>query len=162
MRFMGLTRPFFLLAAVLSLGAGSALAQQAASEGRKVDKQSQPKASAAKDKEKPSLAEATRVSTADAVRETAADAARPKNGEAQGSGAPDVLEFRPADAATRDDGEATVVPKGKSTLKNIHGNAYGLDSASGKQAGGAVGVTSKKGKSSVYVETNHQTASEPH
>ncbi len=162
MRFMGLTRPFFLLAAVLSLGAGSALAQQAASESPKADKQSQPKPSAAKDKEKPSLAEATRVSTTEAVRETAADAARPKNSEAQGSGAPDVLEFRPADAATQDASKTTAAPKSKSALKNVHGNAYGLDSAYGKQAGGAVGATSKKGKSSVYVETNHQTASEPH
>lgn len=162
MRLMGLIKPFFLLAAVLSLGAGSALAQQAASESPKADKQSQPKPFAAKDKEKPSLAEATRISTADAIRETAADAARSKNGETQGSGAPDVLEFRPADVVTQDTVKATAAPKSKSALKNVHGNAYGLDSAYDKQAGGAVGATSKKGKSSVYLETNHQTASEPH
>jgi hypothetical protein len=51
----------------------------------------------------------------------------------------------------------------KSPLKDVHGQVDGsLGNAGWQQAGAAAGATSKNGKTSVFVQTNHATAQEPH
>ncbi len=53
--------------------------------------------------------------------------------------------------------------KGK-WLKNVHGEVYGATGsggAPGNQAGGAVGATSKSGKTSIFMQTDHVSGPEP-
>jgi len=123
----------------------------------------QPKSSTTRSKEKPVLAEATHVSTADAAHKAAV--AQGHGGEAA-SQASDVLEFHAASPGAQDSvSAATTKESKKSPLKSVHGDAYGaLDSrGAGKQTGGAVGATSKGGKASIYVEgdRSHDTTSAP-
>ena len=129
----------------------------------------QVKSSTARSKEKPALAEATRVSTAEAARKAAEAKAQGHGSDraSETSGAPDVLEFRATSPSAQDSaGAAATKESNKSALKSVHGNAYGASDgrAAGKRAGGAVGATSKGGKASIYVETDrsHDTTPAPH
>jgi hypothetical protein len=52
----------------------------------------------------------------------------------------------------------------KSALKSIHGevdDALAPGSGGANQVGGAVGATSKSGKTSIFLQTNHTTVQEP-
>jgi len=128
----------------------------------------QSKSSATRSKEKPALAEATRVSTAEAACKAAEVEAQghPSDPASQASGAPDVLEFHAAGPGAQDSAGAATKESKKSTLKSVHGDAYGASDGrgAGKQVGGAVGTTSKSGKASIYVETDraHETTTAPH
>jgi len=155
--------------AVLSvscLAALSAWAQQDTPKSPNKGQLAPPKAST-HSKERPALAEATRVSTAEAARLAAEVKAQGHGSDPafEASGAPDVLEFRPASPRAQDSAGAVSTKESK-RLKSVHGDAYGaLDSrGAGKQAGGAVGATSKGGRSSIYVETDrsHDTATAAH
>ena len=161
-------RLYILLLAVFCLAAFSGAAQQGTPVAPDKDHNSQSKSSTSKSKDKPTLADATRVSTADAARKAAKDMAKGRGGDtaAEASGAPNVLEFHPDGPGAQGAAVALSRESKKSTLKNIHGDAYGaLDSrGSGRRAGGSVGATSKGGKSSIYVETDrsHDTTPAPH
>ena len=149
-----------LVFSVCSIPALPAWAQQGTPAPPDQGQPAQSKSSTTRSKEKPTLAEATRVSTAEAARKAAeVDAqSRGSNPASQPSGAPDVLEFRVASPGARDSvGAATTKGSKKSALKSVHGDAYGaLDgSGAGKQTSGAVGAASKSGKASIYVETDH-------
>ncbi len=128
---------------------------------------------ASKTETKRALADATRVSTKEAVK----TAAQTKTKASEAGTAPegtsnesDVLEFRPA--APTDNGTSGVITlpskdSKKSAVKNVHGTVYGSANAQGagnRRTGGAVGASSKSGKTSVYVETDQsRTAqSSPH
>jgi hypothetical protein len=53
----------------------------------------------------------------------------------------------------------------KSRLKNVHGEvdgALGSGIVGGNQIGAAAGATSKSGKTSIFVQTNHATTQEAH
>ncbi len=114
---------------------------------------------------KPVLVNATRVSTDAAARsaakeETEKPAAARKTKD---SGESAVLEFKPA-GPNAGSGEVVVLPKDSKKKKNIHGEVYGTTGAqaAGTQGGGgAVGATSKSGKTSVYVETERQRTTPP-
>ncbi len=114
---------------------------------------------------KPVLVDATRVSTDAAARsaakeETQKSAAAKKTKDSNQSA---VMEFKPA-GPNVGSGEVVVLPKDSKKKKNIHGEVYGTTSAqaAGTQGGGgAVGVTSKSGKTSVYVETERQRTNPP-
>jgi len=129
----------------------------------------QSKSSTTRSKEKPTLAEVTRVSTAEAARKAAKVEAQGHGSDpdSEASGAPGVLEFHAAITGAQDAaGAATTKESKKSGLKSLHGDAYGaLDGrGAGKQTGGAVGAISKSGKASIYVETDrsHETTPAPH
>jgi hypothetical protein len=124
---------------------------------------------------KPSLLEATRVSTENARRGAAADLARqdktglaapkvwaPATADSESS---TVLEFHPAEANAGASASQAASSKNsnKSALKNVHGSAYGstVPGNSNHQVGGSAGVTSKSGKTSVYVETDQSRAASP-
>jgi hypothetical protein len=118
---------------------------------------------------KPALAEATRVSTAEAARKAAEVKVQAHGSDvaSQASGASDVLEFHAGSPGAEDPLVAANTKESKkSALKSVHGDAYGaLDGrGAGKQTGGAVGATSKGGKASVYVETDrsHDATPAPH
>lgn len=123
------------------------------------------KESTAKAQKKPVLVDATRVSTDAAAqsaikKETQQSTASKKSKDANDSV---VFEFRPA-APNSESGDALVLPKGSKKKKNIHGEVFGTAAAQGAGAqggGGAVGATSKSGKTSVYVESEHQRTTPP-
>ena len=158
-----------VLLSVSYLAAFPASAQQDTRTHPDKGQPAQPKASTTRSKEKPALAEATRVSTAEAARKAAEVKVQGHGSDvaSQASGASDVLEFRAGSPGLEDPGVAANTKESKkSALKSVHGDAYGaLDShAAGKQTGGAVGATSKGGKASIYVETDrsHDTTPAPH
>ena len=134
----------------------------------KTNLSSQPSESASKSKEKPALAGATRVSTTEAARNAAKDVVK-EHGDgtaSEPSATPDVLEFHPDDSRGQSSAGAGIAPSSgskKSTLKNVHGDAYGVLGSRGaaRQAGGSVGASSKSGKSSIYVETDRSRESTP-
>jgi hypothetical protein len=158
-----------LLLSVSCLAAFPALGQQDTPTRPDKVQPGQSKSSTRGTKEKPALAEATRASTANAARTAAAVAAQRHGSDPASppSGVSDVLEFRAASPDVQDSvAAASTKDSKKSALKSVHGDAYGvMDSrGAGKQAGGAVGATSKGGKTSIYVETDraHDTAPAPH
>lgn len=123
-----------------------------------------PQAEARKASSKPALAEATRVSTDEAVR----NAAQKKAGTSAAEDAPSesddsaVTELRPgAQTPEASSAESPKISK-KSSSRNIHGSVYGASGGeSTRRSGGSVGATSKNGKTSVYVETNRSRESQP-
>ena len=165
-----------LLWTVFCLANFSAAGQQSTptTSGRKQPPESPPgrdaqlKPSTPKLKEKLTLADVTRVSTAEATRKAAKDLAkdRGRDSPSEASGVSDVLEFHPAEADLQ--GVPTTLSKEskKSALKNVHGDAYGaLDGrGAGRRAGGSVGATSKSGKTSIDVQTDrsHESTPVPH
>jgi hypothetical protein len=158
-----------VLLSVSCLAAFPASAQQDTPAGPDSGQPAQPKASTTCSKQKPAIAEATRVSTAEVARKAAEVKVQGHGSDAasQASGASDVLEFRAGSPGAEDPVVAANTKESKkSALKSVHGDAYGaLDShAAGKQTGGAVGTTSKGGKASIYVETDrsHDTTPAPH
>jgi len=156
-----------LLSAVFCLPAFSATTQQGTPATPDRDQSAQTKLSTAKSKQK-SLADFTRVSTADTARKAAKDLAKESvtDNASEASGASDVLEFHAADPGTQGAAATLAKEPKKSALKNVHGDAYGALETRGaaKRAGGSVGATSKSGKSSIYVETDHthETTPAPH
>ncbi len=115
----------------------------------------------AKPKKKPSLAELTRVNTEEAARSAANKRNKGKTAS-QPSGVsnePDVLELQPSASNHEEaDSGAAVKASGskKSPVKNVHGAVYGAADPEhpARAAGGAVGASSKGGKTSVYIETD--------
>jgi hypothetical protein len=124
-----------------------------------------PAATATHSKEKPALDDITRVSTDQAVQSAARSASKKQSAENR-TGEPaqsEVLEFRPA--ATDQDSPkhtTTTTPESrKSKVKNVHGTVYGsLDAAdaANRSTGASAGVSSKSGKSHIYVETERSRA----
>ncbi len=103
------------------------------------------------------------VSTATIAQKAAHDLSQGQ--EVKGSNLPlagdTVSEFRAADVAG---GVTAAGPDSKSKPAKVHGKVYGMAGAAGsstRQAGGAVGVTSKSGKTSVYVGVDRSHASSP-
>jgi hypothetical protein len=154
-----------LVFSVSCLAALPASAQQDTAARPDKGQPAQPKSSTARSKEKPTLAEATRVSTAEAARKAAAVEAQGHGSEpaSQASSAPDVLEFHAASPGAQDSAGAATTKESKTALKSVHGDAYGAlgSRGAGKQTGGAVGATSKSGKTSIYVETDRSHDSTP-
>jgi hypothetical protein len=119
---------------------------------------------AAKPAKKASLADATRVSTDDAARQAIQQQSpdRAAKDSSIAAGESDVVEFKPAPPIAKDDDSVVVRNSGDSKkLKKVHGEAYGAAGAGSHREGGAVGATSKGGKTAVYVETDHSQASPP-
>ena len=120
-----------------------------------------PSATARKVQEKAVLSDAVRVNTkaaaVSAAKQKANKAASEKN--RKGSSSEDILEFRPTTPDSAASG-GTVVSKGskKGPLKGVHGTVYGSTDSKvtgTHNAGGALGASSKSGKTSIYVETDH-------
>jgi hypothetical protein len=127
-----------------------------------------------KSDKKLSLADVTRVSTAEAAKNAAKESTKDNSKDqdvlksADGNGQSGVLEFQPATV-----GDPSTSPAAhpeatkKHALSKVHGEAYGaLDpkNTGTHRTGGAVGATTKSGKTSVYVETNQSksTSNTPH
>jgi hypothetical protein len=151
-------RTLLLSAAVCLLIGAAAISQDSAKKG---PDSPNAKGSVSSTDKKPALAQATRVSTDEAMRSAAQKQAKKATDEEtpDKTPEPDVLEFRPAAKGAESSGGAVVVPQKdskKSALSNVHGTVHGsLDpKGSGAQRTGAsVGASSKSGKTAVYVET---------
>ncbi len=115
-------------------------------------------------KKKLVLSDATRVSTDTAVGDAAKQASKKPEDAKQQPTTEAVVEFHPAEAqVTASPGVKTEAQK--SRKKDIHGTVFGAADAKNSgthRAGGAVGATSKGGKTSVYVETERDRTTSPH
>jgi hypothetical protein len=119
---------------------------------------------------KPSLLDATRISTEEAAQraaqENADQAADAKT--VRSSADESVTEFQPTRADSAQTGGAVVTTSDeskKSVLKRVHGTVHGSAAAGNsgdRDAGASVGAASKSGKTAVYVETDHTRSDTPH
>lgn len=117
---------------------------------------------------KSTLANVTRVNTAEVTKKAATEATAKKSKPEEtqkawkASADSDVMEFRPAAQSEEPAQRLAVAPK--PSRKAAHGEAYGaLDPKhpGTHRAGGAAGATSKSGKTSVYVETDQSKSTSP-
>jgi hypothetical protein len=154
----GRRRRFWVM---LAAGALLSAAFGAAQETKK------PKTPAAKSQKKPVLVDVTRVSTDAAVKSAAKKEAKkavPADG-AKDSNNWAVMEFKPAPPNGGDSSGDVVLLKNSKKKKNVHGEVFGTTGAQGvgtQGVGGAVGATTKSGKTSVYVETERRRTTPPH
>lgn len=120
-------------------------------------------------KKNSSLVDVTRVSTRDAtLSATEVSAKKGARGDSpRNASNPDVLELR---HVARDDEAAggVAVPPSKeskkSRLGNVHGTVYGATGSQAprnKAAGGAVGVSTKDGRTSIYIEAERSRVDSP-
>jgi hypothetical protein len=157
--------------AVCLLVAATAMGQETAKDSPASPPAQKP--AATKTQKKPALAEVTRVSTTDAAQSVAKDKAKEK---AQEPGREDstqkpadssVTEFRPASPDAASSGETTAAPSKdskKSALDRVHGTVYGSADPGNKgthRTGAAAGISSKSGKTSIYVETERARETPP-
>jgi hypothetical protein len=73
-----------------------------------------------------------------------------------------VGEFHDAPDGTSSSSANPVVHKDSSPGKRIHGEVYGAGSSAGRAGSEAVGATSKSGKTSVYVQSDQVSTTQPH
>ena len=89
-----------------------------------------------------------------------------KSSASSGQAPADAIgEFQPAPAEADPTGPSPRLSRHhKAALSRVHGEVYGSGGGAGREAGGAVGATSKSGKTSVYVESDQSrdVASPPH
>ena len=138
-----------------------------AQEKQTVDPTSKVKATA-QDSKKRALLNAPRVSTDAAVHSAAKDVIKQTTGDKTPNQPEDanVVEFRPAESESASPSTSAAPPKNakKGALKDVHGTVYGAAGAKnpGTNAeGAAIGVSSKSGKSAIYVETDRARTSPP-
>ena len=114
------------------------------------------------------LVDATRVSTEKAVK--GASDSRPKEEPGQDSLEPSeqsaVTELRPAPqneeaakAKSKDQGANKKARDGP--LKDVHGTVYGAAGSASQTTGGAVGASTKSGKTVVYIEGRREKTQAP-
>ena len=157
------------LALIIVLATG-AKTQETANKPASDSPRGQGTSSSPKPKQKPSLLDATRVSTEEAVKRAAQkDAEKTTNTAApESSSESSVTEFHPARPDSAQAGSAadtTSDESTKSTRKRIHGTVYGSATPGGsgdRRGGAAVGTSSKSGKTHVYVQTDHSRTDTPH
>lgn len=167
--FCPLGRFATLIAGLIMLTCPTAKAQEAAQKNsdRKTVPAPQSMGDTKKSEKKISLSDVAPVSTEEAARSAAQEAAQSpsknKDDKSASATVDSVLEFRPASQDEQAAAKSDARPSAKHTRKNIHGDAYvGLNPthSGAHQDGGAVGATSKSGKTSVYVQGD-QTRSTP-
>ena len=158
-----------LLALTLFL-ATSGKAQETAAKSTSDSRPSRETSTSSKTTQKPSLLDATRVSTEEAAQHAAQKNAD-KAAEAravESSADESVTEFHPTRADSAQTGGAVVTTldeSNNSVLKRVHGTVHGSAAAgtSGDRGGGvSVGAASKSGKTAIYVETDHSRRDTPH
>lgn len=153
---------------VALVGAMLCVTLATAQEKQTVDPSSKVKATA-QDNKKRALLNAPRVSTDAAVHSAAKDAIKQTTGEKTPNQPEDaaVVEFRPAESESASSSTSAAPPKTpkKGPLKDVHGTAYGATDARNPRTnaeGAAIGVSSKSGKSAVYVQTDRAQTSPAH
>jgi|GEM_PF-1690950 len=123
-----------------------------------------------KSDKKVSSTDATPVSTEgaakSAAKETLESPSEKKDDQSASDATDSVLEFHPAPHDEKSSKKSDTGPQTKHPGKNIHGEASGeLNSpdAGTHRGGGAVGATSKSGKTSVYVQGDQTRSNQsPH
>jgi hypothetical protein len=162
------------MAAATLLASPGAMAQDSAKNDSKETTQitSQPETDSKNPRKKISLTDVTKVSTEDAARSAAHEAATPKSkkqetGKDSDAVVDSITEFSPAPHDADSASKTNPKVSKRSSKAKIHGEAYGglgSTNSGNRQTGGAVGTTSKSGKTSVYVqgEQTRSTTSTPH
>lgn len=105
---------------------------------------------------KPVLTEEVRVSTHEALAGAVEREAKKGNADQKSKDSPDeaVMEFHVL-AASGAGVSNSVVTKDKTPARQFHGEVSGALGAVGNQESGNTGTTSKSGKTSISVETDH-------
>ena len=156
-----------LLIIVLATGAKS---QETRNQPASGSPPGQGTSSSPKPKQKPSLLDATRVSTEEAAKSAAQQRSKkaPSGETAQSSSDSSVTEFHPARPDSAPSGGTAVTTtneSNKSGAKRVHGTVYGSTTPGGsgdRRGGAAVGAASKSDKTHVYVQTEHSRTDTPH
>lgn len=159
------------IAAVTLLASAGAVAQDAVKMDSTNSSQiaAQPESDSKNPTMKISLTDATKVSTEDAARSAAHKAAtanskKEETGKDSDAVVDPITEFSPAPHDPDPASKAGPKVSQKSSKAKIHGEAHGgLDSTNSgnRQTGGAVGTTSKSGKTSVYVQGEQTRSTTP-
>lgn len=164
---------WMLLAVAVLLTVGGLAAQDRNGTGQDQQKPKAQKASPPQSAKKLPIAGATRVSTRAALEDAAkheakkpaADGAGPTTAKAQEVSADQaVVEFHPAKQESATPTSVKVESKNSKKAKDLHGTVYGATDAKNsgtRRVGGAVGASSKSGKTSVYVETEGSRTTPP-
>jgi len=150
--------------------ATSGSAQETAAKATSVSSSGRETATPSRTTQKPSLLEATRVSTAAAAKRAAQERAAKADAATtvESSSDESVTEFHPTRPDSAQTGGAIVTTSDeskKSVLKRVHGTVHGSAAAgtSGDRGGGvSMGAASKSGKTAIYVETDHSRHDTPH
>ncbi len=163
----------------MAFGQQASLKDQSKTPAKGVSDSQTPKTPSRKIAPKITLLDATRVSTAGALKAAAAakqpdptakshnlleGVAASKPSDAN-SGVVELQSAAPGSLAADKPWVERRTDSKDSLLKNIHGDVYGSTAAgvAGNNAeDGAVGATSKGGKTSVYVQTDHSQGPLPH
>jgi hypothetical protein len=151
------------------LAAVPALPQAAGDKTNEPTQATESRPAAISKKQKPKLAEITRVSTEEAARGVARQKATPdgdaSNTETEETAPPAVTELKPTARSSEASGGSVTVKDSKgSKASKVHGRVYGsLDpkNSGDRQDGAAVGAGSKNGKTSIYVETEGSRGTTP-
>jgi hypothetical protein len=161
-------------AASLGLLLPVSAAGQAKSQAAKPANLAAPNAKAPKARGKLPLNDLTFVSTAQEARDAAKasatkksekSAAAPRPSKSHESGNLGVVELQPARVGASTGSESGAVHPNhqkKSVLKNVHGTVYGSEGAAGQATDGAVGASSRNGKSHIFIEGQHANSPTPH
>ena len=150
-----------ILLAVATLGTAQAPQQTPAEQSQKKPVKASDKPSS----KKPSLAGAGRVSTDAALRDAAKQAANNPEGVKEEPSGGAVVELHPAEAEAASSTSVKPETQKSKKAKDVHGTVFGAADAKNTgthRAGGAVGATSKSGKTSVYVKTEGDRTTPPH
>ena len=99
---------------------------------------------------------ASQAKNGDPAKDVKADAKGDSTAAVSGIG-----EFHEAPAETSRTSANPVVQKDSSPGKRIHGEVYGAGSQTGRAGSEAVGATSKGGKTSVYVQSDQVSTTQP-
>jgi hypothetical protein len=139
----------------------------AAQEKQAVDPSSKVKATT-QDNKKRALFNAPRVSTDAAVQRAAKDMSKQTTGDKTPNqpGDAEVVEFRVVESESASSSTSAAAPKTpkKGALKDVHGTVFGtagVKNPGTNGEGAAIGVSSKSGKSAIYVETDRARTSPP-
>jgi hypothetical protein len=159
-------KTWILLTAALLVAGTLQAAQAPHQNGTGQDQQKPEKSSDKLSKKKAPIAGAARVSTDAALKDATEQAAKkPATEEAKEHPAgEDVLELHPAESESANSTSVKAESQGSKKAKDVHGTVYGATDARNvatHRTGGAVGATSKSGKSSVYVETEGARTTPP-
>jgi hypothetical protein len=156
---------------LLLLGSPAAFAQSAAPKSTIEKTEAAPPSmgETKRPEKKLSLSDVTSVTTEEAARSAAKESApsisKKQDDKSLDAGIDSVLEFHAASQDEHAAAQSDAKPSVKDPKKNIHGEAYGgMDphSQGTHHAGGAMGASSKSGKTSVYVQGEQTRSTQPH
>lgn len=154
---------FFVFVAAMTSPIAAAEESQGTKKDPTAEDSRRQEPSKSKGRPKPSLAEITRVTSAEAAGTAARDGKKKEEGSTAEASESDVTEFRPA-SPDEEPATGSSASTSKDKSKSVHGTVHGSSDAQGagrSRAGGAVGASSKSGRRHIYVEADQTRTKRP-